>query len=43
MSIRHLTICLFLSMGLQAQEPAPTLQVTGAVKQPLTLTSDDLP
>src|SRR6516164_2621197 len=30
------------SVLLAAQEPQPSIQVTGAVKQPLTLTADDL-
>lgn len=36
-------LVLFLSLGvLSAQEPPVTIQVTGAVKQPLTLTVDEL-
>jgi DMSO/TMAO reductase YedYZ molybdopterin-dependent catalytic subunit len=31
-----------LAAALAAQEASPTLQVTGAVQQPLTLTADDL-
>jgi DMSO/TMAO reductase YedYZ molybdopterin-dependent catalytic subunit len=38
--------CLVLSLlavsGLAAQDAQPTVQVTGAVKQPLTLSADDL-
>src|SRR6266478_4519675 len=37
-----LTSGLFLSQLLQAQDPQPTVQVTGAVKQALMLSADDL-
>src|SRR5262245_57923108 len=40
---RHLYLSLGLSLGLLwAQEPNTSIQVAGAVKQPLTLTADDL-
>src|SRR5262245_6100374 len=43
MYTRRLYLGLLLTLGtLAAQEPAATVQVTGAVKQPLTLTADDL-
>ncbi len=43
MYTRRLCLALILGLGmLGAQEPAATLQVTGAVKQPLTLTAEDL-
>jgi DMSO/TMAO reductase YedYZ molybdopterin-dependent catalytic subunit len=43
MRIRKLAICLLLLAGrLPGQGSTPVLQVTGAVKQPLTLTPDDL-
>ena len=40
---RRLCLCLFLvALVSAAQEPATTIQVTGAVKQPLSLTAGDL-
>jgi DMSO/TMAO reductase YedYZ molybdopterin-dependent catalytic subunit len=33
---------LFATALLAAQDSAPSLQITGAIKQPLTLTADDL-
>lgn len=40
---RRLCLLLFLIPGaIQAQESTPSVQVTGAVTQPLTLTADDL-
>lgn len=40
---RHLFLSLLLICGgLVAQEAPPSIQVTGAVKQPLTLTAEDL-
>lgn len=42
MYTRRIFVVLFASLGLCAQEPAPAFQVTGAVKQPLSLTAADL-
>jgi DMSO/TMAO reductase YedYZ molybdopterin-dependent catalytic subunit len=43
MYTRRLCLGFLLSAGmLAAQEPATNVQVTGAVKQPLTLSADDL-
>jgi hypothetical protein len=43
MYTRRLCLGLLLSAGmLGAQEPATSVQVTGEVKQPLTLSADDL-
>lgn len=42
MYTRRLLLGLLAGVILQAQEAPPTLQVTGAVKQPLTLSADDL-
>jgi DMSO/TMAO reductase YedYZ molybdopterin-dependent catalytic subunit len=43
MLTRRLALGLLLTIaGLAAQDAAPVLQVTGAVKQPLQLTTDDL-
>ena len=42
MYTRRLVLSLLSACVLMAQEPVATLQVTGAVKQPLTLTADDL-
>ena len=43
MHTRRLCMALLLALGsLAAQNPTPAIQVTGAVKQPLTLTADDL-
>ncbi|MCL4855101.1 MAG: hypothetical protein KJZ78_27380, partial [Bryobacteraceae bacterium] len=40
---RHLFLSfLLICGGLVAQEAPPSIQVTGAVKQPLTLTAEDL-
>jgi hypothetical protein len=39
---RWLVSGLLAAAFLAAQEPQPSIQVTGAVKQPLALTSDDL-
>src|SRR5215831_20167930 len=37
-----LAVGFLSSQTLSAQTPEPAVQVTGAVKQPLTLTADDL-
>ena len=44
MFIRRSCFCALLLAGLSMGQdtPAPSLQITGAVKQPLTLTADDL-
>ena len=43
MYTRRLCLSLLLSVGvLAAQDSPPSIQITGAVKQPLTLTADDL-
>lgn len=43
MYTRRLCLGLLLALGsLAAQEATPSIQITGAVKQPLTLTADDL-
>jgi len=43
MYTRHWLVSgLLTAFLLTAQEPQPAIQVTGAVKQPLTLTADDL-
>src|SRR4051812_34583291 len=43
MHTRRLCLALLLTLGsLDAQETPASVQVTGAVKQPLTLTADDL-
>ena len=43
MYTRRLCLGLLVSLAvLAAQDPPATLQITGAVKQPLTLTADDL-
>jgi DMSO/TMAO reductase YedYZ molybdopterin-dependent catalytic subunit len=43
MYTRRLCLAPLLAAGLlAAQEVAPSIQVTGAVKQPLTMTADDL-
>ena len=43
MFTRHsLTLALIASAVLAAQDPTPAIHVTGAVKQALTLTADDL-
>lgn len=43
MSTRRLCLCLLLALGSTAAQEAPaSVQITGAVKQPLTLTADDL-
>lgn len=42
MSMRRAYIWAMLAAGLAAQEAAPTLQVTGAVRHSLNLTADDL-
>src|ERR1700733_15762496 len=39
---RSLVWALLATASLLAQDPQQTVQVTGAVKQPLTLTADDL-
>jgi DMSO/TMAO reductase YedYZ molybdopterin-dependent catalytic subunit len=39
---RSLVWGLFAAGLLAAQDPPPSVQITGAVKQPLTLTADDL-
>lgn len=39
---RRLVLGILAAGLLAAQEPAPSLQVAGDVKQPLTLTADDL-
>jgi DMSO/TMAO reductase YedYZ molybdopterin-dependent catalytic subunit len=41
LALGFLGALLVAALGF-AQTPAPTIQVTGAVKQPLTLTADDL-
>src|ERR1700722_11321014 len=42
MYTRRLLVWALVTTGLAAQEAPSTIQVTGAVKQPLTLTADDL-
>jgi DMSO/TMAO reductase YedYZ molybdopterin-dependent catalytic subunit len=43
MHTRRLCLGLLLALGsLEAQEAPASIQITGAVKQPLTLTADDL-
>lgn len=42
MYTRRLLLGLLAGVILQAQEAPATLQITGAVKQPLTLSADDL-
>jgi DMSO/TMAO reductase YedYZ molybdopterin-dependent catalytic subunit len=42
MFTRRTILWLLFSGLLLAQQPAPSIQVTGAVEQPLTLTADDL-
>src|SRR4051794_1240312 len=43
MYTRRLCLALLLTLGLlQAQDNAPSIQITGAVKQALTLTAEDL-
>lgn len=43
MHIRRLCLCLLLSLGVLAAQDAPSsVQITGAVKEPLSLTADDL-
>jgi DMSO/TMAO reductase YedYZ molybdopterin-dependent catalytic subunit len=42
MFTRRAYVLAMLAAALAAQEATPTLQVTGAVQQPLTLTADDL-
>jgi DMSO/TMAO reductase YedYZ molybdopterin-dependent catalytic subunit len=42
MYTRRLLVWALFATGLLAQDAAPTIQVTGAVKQALTLTADDL-
>jgi DMSO/TMAO reductase YedYZ molybdopterin-dependent catalytic subunit len=43
MYTRRWLLCTLLAAGLcSAQEAPPSVQVTGAVKQPLTLTAEDL-
>src|SRR5215831_3887322 len=42
MYTRRWLVSGLLAAALAAQEPQPNIQVTGAVKQPLTLTVDDL-
>src|SRR3979490_962609 len=43
MLTRRLCLGLFLATVLtSAQDPAASVQITGAVKQPLTITTDDL-
>lgn len=43
MSTRRLCLCLLLALGSTVAQEAPaSVQITGAVKQPLTLTADDL-
>ena len=39
---RWLVLALLAAVRLPAQDGSPTVQVTGAVKQPLTLSADDL-
>ena len=39
---RRLALAFLAAAILAAQDSPPSLQVTGAVKQPLTLTADDL-
>jgi len=41
-SRRSLTLAFLAAGFLAAQDKAPSIQVTGAVKQPLTLSADDL-
>jgi DMSO/TMAO reductase YedYZ molybdopterin-dependent catalytic subunit len=42
MMTRRLWIFVILAAGLAAQDTQPAIQISGAVKQPLTLTADDL-
>jgi hypothetical protein len=43
MHTRRLCLCLLLALGVLAAQDAPSsIQITGAVKEPLTLTADDL-
>jgi DMSO/TMAO reductase YedYZ molybdopterin-dependent catalytic subunit len=39
---RSLVLGLVIAAVVSAQDAAPTVQITGAVKQPLTLSADDL-
>ena len=42
MNTRRFVLALLSALCIFGQEPPATLQVTGAVKQPLTLTAEDL-